>query len=106
MSASNSQRVKVGVRIRPLSNGELDQGAGSVVSYKDNSIFMNLQTRSNNFDFDWVFGPNSTQECVYNNICKSLLEHVFEGFNATVFACKLLFIIFKVLFHFNHTIFH
>ena len=36
--------------------------------------------------FDVVFGPDSTQEEVYNETTKHLVENVLNGYNATVFA--------------------
>jgi hypothetical protein len=38
------------------------------------------------YAFDRVFDKNSTQEEVFNDTAKPLLQGLFEGFNATVFA--------------------
>ena len=75
-------RVKVGVRIRPLSNGEKDQGANISVTAKGKSIIATQKK----FDFDWAFGPGSNQKEIYDATVSPLIENIFEGFNATVFA--------------------
>eukprot|EP00474_Spongospora_subterranea_P009692 CRZ10150.1 hypothetical protein [Spongospora subterranea] len=38
------------------------------------------------FAFDCVFGHNATQQQVYNNTGRVLVNSVFDGFNSTVFA--------------------
>jgi len=38
------------------------------------------------FSFDYVYGPDSTQEFVYSNTARPMVQSVLEGYNATVFA--------------------
>lgn len=38
------------------------------------------------YAFDRVFSKDSTQEEVFENTAKPVLEGLFDGFNATVFA--------------------
>jgi DNA replication protein DnaC len=84
---SEGNRVRVGVRIRPISSNEIDQGANvAVQSLKGKSVTASIPSKSNKFDFDWAFGPNSSQKEVYEQMCRPLIENIFEGFNATVFA--------------------
>ena len=70
-------RVKVGVRIRPLIGLELSNGAANAVQTKSNNsnssaipqtVFVNVPARKNTYDFDWVFGPNSTQKSIYDHV--------------------------------------
>ena len=84
--SSNNNRVKVGVRIRPLSSQEIEQGANTAATISKNNKTVSMSSRSNKFDFDWAFGPNSTQKELYDATCKPLISNIFEGFNATVFA--------------------
>ena len=44
------------------------------------------RTQERQYVFDVVFGPDSTQEEVYNETTKHLVENVLNGYNATVFA--------------------
>ena len=39
------------------------------------------------FAFDFMYGPDSTQEQVYSDLGAPLLDKAFGGFNATIFAC-------------------
>ncbi len=82
-------RVKVGVRIRPMVPYEIDAGATvAAMSDKNNRsvIFSHPTARKSNAEFDWVFPQNATQVQVYDALCKPLIDKIFEGFNATVFA--------------------
>ena len=38
------------------------------------------------YTFDKVFGQQSTQDEVYNSAARPLIEHLFSGYYATVFA--------------------
>ena len=38
------------------------------------------------FAFDQVYGPDNTQQYVYDNTAKSAVLSVLEGYNATIFA--------------------
>ena len=92
MSKEDCQRVRVGVRVRPLGNIENAQGAGSVFNLLNNkSIRCNLPSvRQNVFNFDWAFGPSDSQSSVYRELGNPLLDGVFQGINATILACKCL----------------
>ena len=81
-------RVKVGVRIRPMVAYECEHGAINAVQAdrEGRSVHVNLPARKNNFDFDWVFPPTASQQHVYDALCKPMINKIFEGFNATVFA--------------------
>jgi hypothetical protein len=80
-------RVKVGVRIRPLLQSEIDSGSDIVVKAdRDNRIAVNVPARNNVFDFDWSYNSNCSQMQIYNDTCKPLLDNFFSGYNATVLA--------------------
>ena len=79
-------RVKVGVRVRPLLDMELEAGADSVIKCTSKRVVMNVPSKKNTFDFDWSFGPRASHREVYDEVCKPLVKNIFEGFNATVFA--------------------
>ena len=79
-------RVKVGVRVRPLLGMELEAGADSVIKCNSNRVVMSVPSKKNTFDFDWSFGPQTGHRDVYEAVCKPLVKSIYEGFNATVFA--------------------
>jgi len=39
-----------------------------------------------NFTFDRVFGPDATQETVYDEVVAPILQEVMSGYNCTIFA--------------------
>jgi hypothetical protein len=91
-------KIKVGVRYRPLNTQECDNGSEAIVR-KDSSanriyLFDNNKCQSikntqnkQSFDFDWVFRDDSSQRLVYESMCKPLVQNIFDGFNGTFFAC-------------------
>lgn len=86
-------RIKVGVRIRPLSSKEIQEGGSTFVQADSTGkiLFKNDSKSSSDFQYDWAFGPNSDQRIVYEKMCKTLIDKVFEGYNATFFACKIIY---------------
>ena len=44
------------------------------------------QKKDQKFAFDAVYGPDSTNEQVYEGTTKDLVETIFNGFNCSVFA--------------------
>ena len=48
----------------------------------------NEKNREKVWDFDEVFGTDSTQEQVYGDV-SDLVVSVLDGFNVCIFACKL-----------------
>jgi hypothetical protein len=90
-------RIKVGVRVRPLSIKEQQEASGpttgaAVTTARDGSISVFSTSGDSktklNFKYDWAFGPNSSQDAIYGDMCKPLIDRVFDGYNATFFACK------------------
>eukprot|EP01041_Mallomonas_annulata_P001612 gene1612-3110_t len=84
---SDHQRVKVGVRVRPMAPKELNERAEIVLQKQSSKkLLINIPAAKKEYDFDFVFGPESTQFDVYNSLCKSLIDSIFLGYNATIFA--------------------
>ena len=89
--------ITVAIRVRPLNQIELEvtsvegikivNANSLIVSSDPNSV--NKKTnliKEHQFFFDYVFGPSSTQEEVYQKTAQNLLPGIIEGYNATVFA--------------------
>ena len=80
-------RVKVGIRIRPLAPKEIDDGVDVAVKCEnDRRVAIQIPSRQNKFEFDWAFNPNKSQSEVYNSLTAPLIESIFGGINATIFA--------------------
>jgi hypothetical protein len=82
-----SNKIKVIVRIRPLVPSEIEYGAEKVVhTERDRRVRVAVPARNNTFEFDGAFGQNVTQETLYHETCRPLIDSFFTGYNATVFA--------------------
>ena len=44
-------------------------------------------TRTRDFHFDYVLGPEATQDEVYDTVARPVVSGVLAGVNGTLFAC-------------------
>ncbi|XP_027947691.1 kinesin-like protein KIF19 [Eumetopias jubatus] len=93
------QQLMVALRIRPLSDTELEEGA-TITAHKVGDQMVVLmdpgedpedtlrahRSREKTFIFDTVFDQHASQEDVYRATTQHLVEGVVSGYNATVFA--------------------
>ncbi|KAG5494451.1 hypothetical protein GH5_02473 [Leishmania sp. Ghana 2012 LV757] len=100
-------RITVSVRVRPLNSRELKLSAGSCIAALEayNTVYIlpsgeseqEVQallavdphmrgTRHHRFTFDHVYGVNSTQEQVYEQIGRPVLQSSFRGYHTCIFA--------------------
>ncbi|KAK2493771.1 hypothetical protein MC885_019637 [Smutsia gigantea] len=93
------QQLVVVLRIRPLNDAELEEGA-TVIAHKVGDQVVVLtdpgedpedplrthRSREKTFIFDTVFDQRVSQEDVYRATTRHLVEGVISGYNATVFA--------------------
>ncbi|KAF4753776.1 hypothetical protein FOZ63_014742 [Perkinsus olseni] len=63
-----------------------EQGAGASAWYTVDPIDKTVQVESSIFSYSNVFGPEATQEDVYNATVGEVLDSVLDGFNGAVFA--------------------
>jgi kinesin family member 11 len=82
--------IQVALRCRPPQTKELKQEICMKTSSHDKEVSVKhkngSRTESKSFNFDYVFGPNSTQKEVYEEAIKPLVDEVLAGYNCTVFA--------------------
>ncbi|KAI9014813.1 hypothetical protein BC832DRAFT_546541 [Gaertneriomyces semiglobifer] len=99
--------VKVVVRVRPLNQREIDRGSRCVVVTKGPALTLSRPCTSSSqsessyspinedrtFTYDncyWSFDDKdphyASQETVYHDIGRELLDHAFEGYNTCIFA--------------------
>eukprot|EP00600_Ochromonadales_sp_CCMP1393_P009763 CAMPEP_0174963216 /NCGR_PEP_ID=MMETSP0004_2-20121128/5205_1 /TAXON_ID=420556 /ORGANISM="Ochromonas sp., Strain CCMP1393" /LENGTH=1919 /DNA_ID=CAMNT_0016211813 /DNA_START=58 /DNA_END=5817 /DNA_ORIENTATION=- len=78
--------IRVYARCRPMAKYELEKGCKKVVQIKDETS-MKIETSrgEKEFEFDAVFGENSTQDAVFEDT-KRLVESCMDGFNVCLFA--------------------
>ena len=86
---NKSETVKVAVRVRPMNSREKEKNSTICVSIdnQNNSISVTSDKNdSKSFQFDYVFGIESTQREVYDSVAFPIVEGIFQGYNGTVFA--------------------
>lgn len=82
MSANGDQSVQVAVRIRPLVTSELTRGCESIVKKTPSQPQVIVNSGGKNADmytFNHVFAPDDTQEMVYENAVKTMVDKLFKG---------------------------
>ncbi|XP_018016363.1 kinesin-like protein KIF3A, partial [Hyalella azteca] len=94
----NDEKVRVVVRVRPLSEKEIKDGHTNVVEVNQKACCVsvtnpNMAASSHSsdeppkmFTFDSVFCPDSKQVDVYNLAARPIVDNVLEGYNGTIFA--------------------
>jgi centromeric protein E len=106
------ERVSVGIRIRPLSQEQKQKGIVEAwYSNNDKSMVsatpeahannekkrQSLENRPLDYIFDHIWGglsttndtkpqPTESNATIHNDVCESLINAVFEGYNSTIFA--------------------
>lgn len=80
-------QVQVGVCLRPLVETEIENGAKTAVEIVGKYLVFNNTIGSSGYDFEFLFGPSSSQtRNIYDTMISPLIDHFFQGFTATVFA--------------------
>jgi len=79
-----SERIKVGVRVRPMLPFEKASGASSVATSSNGTDINLCVDQQHSYDFAW--GEKSTNNDVYLAVGRPLITKLFEGYNATIFA--------------------
>ena len=81
---TDQESIKVAVRIRPINRIEACSGTDNIAFTIDSN---QLALQGHNFSFDYVFGPETSQQLLYHSTIKdAMLPKLFQGFNATVLA--------------------
>ncbi|KAK9498601.1 hypothetical protein O3M35_003196 [Rhynocoris fuscipes] len=87
------ENVRVVVRVRPLSNKEIEAGYSSIVSVNRINGSISVKNPSGGpqdlpkvFMYDIVFDTDSKQMDVYNETARPIVEKVLAGYNGTIFA--------------------
>jgi len=88
---TKAESVKVAIRCRPLSQGEITNGNEVVVKLnsKRGEIFVDKPDSNEppkQFTFDHCFDWNSKQADIYTTCAANIIENVLEGYNGTIFA--------------------
>eukprot|EP00062_Callorhinchus_milii_P004575 gi/632943709/ref/XP_007887095.1/ PREDICTED: kinesin-like protein KIF19 [Callorhinchus milii] len=96
---SKDQQLTVALRIRPLNEAEVEEGATIIAHKVDEQMVVLMdpmedpddilranRSREKSYMFDVALDYEATQEDVYRATTKGLIEGIISGYNATVFA--------------------
>ena len=89
---AGNNNVKVFVRARPPEEAadssflQVDEGCKKI-TIKDPDITSKKYSEVA-FQFDRVFWTDTKQKDLFDETCQPLVDHVIEGYNCCVFACK------------------
>ncbi|CAF0947692.1 unnamed protein product [Rotaria sp. Silwood1] len=78
-------RVKVAIRVRPFLQREKAHEQKSCVAIHPQTNQIVIGDRRT-FKYDFVFGPKTQQEELFQTSVEPMLSNVFDGYNVTVFA--------------------
>ncbi|XP_028848833.1 kinesin-like protein KIF1B isoform X30 [Denticeps clupeoides] len=90
--------VKVAVRVRPFNSREMSKESKCIIQMLGNSTTIlnpkNPKESPKSFSFDYSYWSHTSlddpcfasQNQVYNDIGKEMLQHAFEGYNVCIFA--------------------
>ncbi|KAL3666668.1 hypothetical protein V7S43_008297 [Phytophthora oleae] len=85
-----AENIRVAVRCRPMNERENREQSVSCFTCGPNgtAVLTNMDnpTEKHEFGFDFVYGCDSKQESVFNDIGVPLLDRAFGGYNGTIFA--------------------
>ncbi|XP_052526597.1 kinesin-like protein KIF24 [Tympanuchus pallidicinctus] len=93
---TESEKIRVCVRKRPLGQREERRGEVNIITVKDKETLLLHEKKEavdltqyilqHVFYFDEVFGESCTNQDVYMKTAHPLIQHIFSGGNATCFA--------------------
>ncbi|XP_021235097.1 kinesin-like protein KIF24 [Numida meleagris] len=93
---TESEKIRVCVRKRPLGQREERRGEVNIITVKDKETLLLHEKKEavdltqyilqHVFYFDEVFGESCTNQDVYMKTAHPLIQHIFNGGNATCFA--------------------
>ena len=83
---ATKESVRVVCRVRPQNSKEVTSGGVQCLKLTPNSVDVNSEEGLHSYAFDRVYGPDSTQQSVFEYTATPLIHDVLSGYNATIFA--------------------
>ncbi|XP_039304162.1 kinesin-related protein 4 [Solenopsis invicta] len=85
-----SDSIKVAIKVRPLIKREKDDNLSLQWTTQGNTIVASdteLKKRADGgFEFDHIFDMNATNNDVFNDVVRPIVDAAVNGFNGTIFA--------------------
>ncbi|KAI8893164.1 P-loop containing nucleoside triphosphate hydrolase protein [Globomyces pollinis-pini] len=88
---SKEANITVVVRVRPRNQREVRENSTTCVATSNNQVHVKANANASDattktFSFDKVFGPNVSQQQVFDDVVSGMLSEVLLGYNCTIFA--------------------
>jgi kinesin family protein 18/19 len=89
--AAGSACIQVAVRIRPLNSREVAEGKREIVKVVGPNVVVmhdegDHRCPEKQYSYNYALGPETTQQQVFDQTARPLVNGVINGFNGTVFA--------------------
>ena len=84
---NDNNYTKVYSRFRPMNKKETEYSQEQISTMTSTNILdINTSKEKNifSFNFDYIFGPNSTQQDIYDNCAKKSVENFLLGYNSAI----------------------
>ena len=82
MEESDTARIRVVCRLRPLNDRELQKSKETCIEYGEEnrsiSVRSSQESSDLNFTFDYIFSPSCKQKQVYEIAAKPVITAIFE----------------------------
>lgn len=82
---SDSDCVRVAIRIRPLVKTEIERGCQSTIDRIPGQPQLTVN-KADGFTFNYVFDPNDSQDVLYKQAVYEMTDKLFKGYNVTILA--------------------
>lgn len=82
---SDSDCVRVAIRIRPLVKTEIERGCQSTIERIPGQPQLTVN-KTDGFTFNYVFDPSDSQDVLYKDAVYEMTEKLFKGYNVTILA--------------------
>eukprot|EP01083_Nonionella_stella_P288157 980686_1 len=96
VAGSNTDKkecVKVVVRVRPLNSKEKERSEKTIVKVSNKAGIPQIAVKRSSkrdeyktFAFDHVYGADSTQQQIFEEAARPIVDSVIDGYNGTIFA--------------------
>lgn len=89
--SSEPEKVRVVVRSRPLSSKEVEHGCHEVVFVNSNEASVTFRKSDDDsnprtYYFNSAYSNNVTQQFIYDDCARPIVDSVLEGYHGTIFA--------------------
>ena len=90
-----NETIQIYLRLRPCRNGSFDHPHLDISSSSkqidirvpvEDQGYVNNTIRKHSYKFDRIFDSKTTQETIFNEVAKEVIDSTIDGYNGTIFA--------------------